>query len=300
MNDAAEKGAVTSPVPADASEDLDLGILARLLWRRRRLVIIGSLIGALLFGISAFTAPPWFRAQVIVTPARERNQGGAGALATELGGLASLAGVDITPGGLSSIQTSAAVLESQHLAEEFIKRNGLLPELQRASGKNKTLWRATDFFKRGVLTIVKDQRKGVTTVAIDWTDPATAARWANGYVALANDLIRNHALEDATRNIAYLQEQVAKTTDVDLRKVMYNLIESETRTQMLAKGRAEYAFQVVDPATAPELKAGPHRLIMTVIGFTVGFGFAAVLALILERVSHYRRGVARTARPTGV
>jgi uncharacterized protein involved in exopolysaccharide biosynthesis len=297
MNDAAQKRAVAPPgdIPADASEDLDLGVLSRLLWRRRRLVMIGSLIGALLFGISAFTAQPWFRAQVIVTPARERNQSGAGALASELGGLASLAGVDITPGGLGDMQTSAAVLESRLLAEEFIKRNGLLPELQRASSRNKSLWRATDFFKKGVLTIIKDQRRGVTTVAIDWTDPATAARWANGYVALANELIRNHALEEATRNIAYLQEQVAKTTDVELRRVMFNLIESETRTQMLANGRAEFAFQVVDPAVAPELKAGPHRLLMTLIGLTVGFGFAAVIALIAERVARHRRGTSRAA-----
>lgn len=295
MNDAGGKRAVASPgdVSSVASEDLDLTVVSRLLWRRRRLVTIGSLIGALLFGIAAFTAQPWFRAQVVVTPARERNASGAGALATELGGLASLAGVDVTPGALGTMQTSAAVLESRHLAEEFIRRNGLLPELQRASSRNKTLWRAADYFKKGVLTIVKDQRKGVTTVTIEWSDPAVAARWANGYVALANELVRNHAQQDATRNIAYLNEQIAKTTDVDLRKVMYNLIESETRTLMLANGRPEFAFQVVDPAVAPELKAGPHRLIQTVIGFTVGFGFTAVIALIAERVGRHRRGISQ-------
>jgi hypothetical protein len=189
------------------------------------------------------------------------------------------------------MQTSAAILESRYLAEEFIKRNGLLSEMQRGSSKKLTLWRATDRFKKGVLAVVKDQRKGVTTVAIEWTDPATAARWANGYVALANELIRSRALQEATHNIAYLNEQLAKTTDVDLRKVMYNLIESETKTLMLANGRTEYAFQVVDPAVAPELKAGPHRLTLTLIGFTLGFGIAAVIALIAERVGRHRRGV---------
>jgi len=293
MNDVAEKreGASLGHSPAEDTDELDLAVLSRLLWRKRRLMAVGSLIGALLFGISAFTAQPWFRAQVVVTPARERNTGGAGALATELGGLASLAGVDVTAGGLGNMQTSAAVLESHHLVEEFIRRNGLLPELQRASSRNSTLWRATEFFKKGVLTIVKDQRKGVTTVTVQWTDPATTERWANGYVALANELIRNRALEEATHNIAYLNEQLAKTTDVELRKVMYNLIENETKTLMLANGRREYAFQVVDPAVAPELKAGPHRLLLTLIGFTIGFGLAAVTALIRERVDRRRRGV---------
>jgi uncharacterized protein involved in exopolysaccharide biosynthesis len=294
MNDIATKrdGAPSlAEAPAKDGEDLDLAVLSRLLWRKRRLMAVGSLIGALLFGIWAFTAQPWFRAQVVVTPTRERNTGGVGALATELGGLASLAGVDIAPGAMGNLQTSAAILESRYLAEEFIKRNGLLAEMQRESGRNLTLWRATDGFKKGVLTIVKDQRKGVTTVTINWSDPATTARWANEYVALANELIRNRAVQDATHNIAYLNEQLAKTTDVELRKVMYNLIENETKTLMLANGRPEYAFQVVDPAVAPELKAGPHRLILTMVGFTIGFGIAAVIALISERVGRHRRGV---------
>jgi uncharacterized protein involved in exopolysaccharide biosynthesis len=293
MNDVAEKRDGASSLdetPAKDTEDLDLAVLSRLLWRKRRLMAVGSLIGALLFGIWAFTAQPWFRAQVVVTPTRERNTSGAGALATELGGLASLAGVDIAPGALGNMQTSAAILDSRYLAEEFVKRNGLLSEMQRGSSKKMTLWRATDRFKKGVLTIVKDQRKGVTTVTIEWTDPATTARWANGYVALANELIRNRALQDATHNIAYLNEQLAKSTDVDLRKVMYNLIENETKTLMLANGRAEYAFQVVDPAVAPELKAGPHRILLTLIGFTIGFGLAAVIALMSERIGRHRRG----------
>jgi uncharacterized protein involved in exopolysaccharide biosynthesis len=296
MNDIVEKrdGASFHDAPAEDAGDLDLAVLTSLLWRKRRLIAVGSLIGALLFGIWAFTAQPWFRAQVIVTPARERNTGGA--LANELGGLASLAGVDIAGGGLGNMQTSAAVLESHHLAEEFIRRNGLLPELKRASSLNSTLWRATEFFKKGVLTIVKDQRKGVTTVTIQWTDPATTERWANGYVALANELIRNRALEEATHNIAYLNEQLAKTTDVELRKVMYNLIENETKTLMLANGRREYAFQVVDPAVAPELKAGPHRLILTLIGFTIGFGFAALVAVIGDRIARHRRGAPRAGQ----
>jgi len=292
MNDAAEKPTVVSrDIPGDAGEDLDLAVLSRVLWRQRRLVAIGSLIGALLFGIAAYTAQPWFRAQVVVTAAKERNAGGAGLLTSELGGLASLAGVDLASGAFGNTQTYTAVLESHHLAEEFIRRNGLLPELRRASSRNKTLWWATDFFKKGVLTITKDQRKGVTTVTIEWTDPATTARWANGYVALANELIRNRALEDATRNIAYLNEQISKTTDLELRKVMYNLVENETKTLMLANGRPEYAFQVVDPAVTPELKAGPHRLIQALVGLTVGFGFAAVIALLRERVGRHRRGV---------
>jgi uncharacterized protein involved in exopolysaccharide biosynthesis len=275
---------------ASEEDEFDLAALVRLLWRYRGLMAIVSVLGALAAGILAFTTKPVFRAETVITEARDRGMGGMGALASQLGGLASLAGVNLTPGNLGANQASAAILDSHHLAEEFIQRNGLLPELLRASNKPPSLWLATEQFKKGVLTIRKDLRKGVTTVAVEWTDPVAAARWANAYVALANEFIRNRALEDSTRNIAYLNDQIAKTNVVEMRKVMYNLIENETKTLMIANSRAEYAFEVVDPAVAPELKVGPHRLVMTLVGFTLGFTLAAVIAFVLDRVRRHRRG----------
>ena len=281
----------------EVGDEFDLATLLHLLWRYRRLVALVSLIGALLAGILAFTAKPIFRAEVVVTAVRDRGMGGMGSFASQLGGLASLAGVDFTSGNLGESQQSAAVLESRHLAEEFIRRNGLLAELRRASSERTSLWLAVDQFKKGVLSVRKDQRRGVTTVAVEWTDPATAARWANEYVALANELIRNHALQDSTRNIAYLKDQLAKSNDVELRKVMYDLIENETKTLMIANGRTDYAFEVADPAVAPELKVRPHRLLQVAIGFMVGFGLAAVIAFVWDRISRYRHGLSPSVDP---
>jgi uncharacterized protein involved in exopolysaccharide biosynthesis len=278
-------------------EEFDLAALWHLLWRYRRLVAIVSLIGGLAAGLLAFLEKPYFRADVVVTEAQDRGIGGMSSLANQLGGLASLAGVNLAPANLAASQESAAVLESRHLAEEFIKRNGLQPELLRGSDKILSLWRAVDQFKKGVVTIRKDLRRGVTTVSVQWTDPVTTARWANGYVALANELIRSRAMDDATRNIAYLNDQISKTNVVELRKVMYDLIENETKTLMIAKGRPDYAFEVVDPAVAPELKAGPHRIARTLVGLTVGFCLAAVIAFALDYiVRDRRRGQARSGK----
>jgi hypothetical protein len=40
--------------------------------------------------------------------------------------------------------------------------------------------------------------------------------------------------------------------------VLYNLIESETKTLMLANARVEYAFTVVDPAVVPGATCQPQ------------------------------------------
>lgn len=279
------------------AEEFDLNALMRLWWQQRRLMTVFSLIGAILVGILAFTSKPVFRAEAVVTEARDRGNGGLASLGSQLGGLASLAGLGLG-GNLGGNAQYAAILESRNLSEEFIKRNGLLPELEEASGK-KTLWLVVDFFHKGVLSVRKDLRKGITTIGIEWTDPATAARWANGYVALANELIRTRAIDEATRNITYLNEQIAKTDVLELRKVLYSLVENETKTLMVANGRADYAFEVVDPAVTPERKIGPHRLIMTLVGLVLGFALGTIVAFIRDRVQRHRRSVAAVALAPG-
>jgi LPS O-antigen subunit length determinant protein (WzzB/FepE family) len=122
-------------------------------------------------------------------------------------------------------------------------------------------------------------------ISIAWTDPATAALWANEYVALANELIRTRALQHAESNIEYLRKQVEETNVVELERVIYNLIESQIQTLMLANAREEYAFIVVDPAVAPETRTTPRRKLIVLSGGALGvfFGVLAVFVINIFR-----------------
>ena len=126
--------------------------------------------------------------------------GGAGSLSGQLGGLASiasLAGVNLDSAG-SAEREAKAILESHRMDEEFIKQNNLVGVLL-AKSKEPTLWLAVKAFREGVLTIKEDKRTGLTTLAVDWKDPAVAAQWANGFVALANE--RNRVIAQSTKLI---------------------------------------------------------------------------------------------------
>ena len=234
----------------------------------------------------ALTAIPIFKAEAVVAEVHDAGMSAASSLANQFGGIASLAGISLPGGGTD--RQAEAVLQSRHLVEEFIKSQGLLTELFRDSKKPLTLWMAVKRFREGVLTIHEDKRTGLTTVAIEWKDPAVAARWANDFVALANELIRTRAKEDASRNIAYLNKQVAQTNVVELQRVMYNLIETESKTLMLANARVEYAFTIVDPAVPPELKIRPKRLLMVVTGTLIGLMIGLTI-VFFRRKTHAHR-----------
>jgi uncharacterized protein involved in exopolysaccharide biosynthesis len=281
---------VDQHIALEKQGELDLPALLRVAWAHKYLVASVALAAAIAAVVLALTTKPIYRAEVAITEVHEGSMGAGGALASQIGGLASMAGITLGAGSNVS-RTAQAVLKSRHLVEEFVKRNNLMPELFPNSKKAPTLWLAVKRFQEGLLRISEDTRQGKTTLSIDWTDPETAARWANGLVALANELIRARALDEANRNVAYLREQINKTTVVELQRVMYDLIENETKTLMLANARVEYAFTVVDPAVPPELRISPQRTLMVAVGGTIGLCVGVALAYLLELIKRNRRKV---------
>jgi uncharacterized protein involved in exopolysaccharide biosynthesis len=270
----------------DAADEIDLTTIGRLIWGNKLLIGLVAVVGGSVAAALAFTTTPVFRAEATIAPVHEKDLS-SGGLTSQLGALTSLVGVNLGQAG-GNVQTSDAVLESRRLVEEFIKRNDLLPLLSVKAQKPPTLWLAVRDFKQGVLTVRKDTRKGITTVAVEWPDPVIAARWANGLVGLANELIRTRAINDATRNIAYLNRQLEQTNALELRQALYDIIKNETKTLMLANGRDEYAFETVDPAVPPERKVRPHRAVMTLVGLAIGLFLGTVIAFIRERIRRSR------------
>ncbi len=223
----------------------------------------------------------------MIAPVRNGGMGQGGGLGGQLGGLAgiaSLAGVNLDAGS-GGDREAKAILQSRSLVAEFIQRRNLLAELLR-DHKKPTLWLGVKEFKEGVLTIKDDKRAGLTTIDIDWKDASVAADWANGFVALANERIRTRAIDEATRNIAFLNKQIAQTNVVEIQHALYGVLESETKTLMLANARPEYAFTVIDPAVPPERKYGPKRSLMVLGGMFAGVTVGLMIA-------YARRGFAR-------
>ena len=261
-------------ISVERGDGIDVVGIVHVIWRYRYLVGCTALVGALLAVYIALTAQEIFRAEVVVTVIHDNGLTGNSDSMGSLGGLASLAGLNLGGGADASAQ---GTLASRHLIEELVKRDGLLPQLARP-GKRSTLWFAVKRFQEEVVVVHDDPLKGLTNITVDWTDPATAAKWANDFVAVANEIIRTHDLEDSTRNVAYLHEQFAQTKEVAIQIALSNLIERETKKLMLANARSEYVFRVVDPAAVPEVRHSPKRTLLVLSGFALGFFLGAMIA----------------------
>jgi uncharacterized protein involved in exopolysaccharide biosynthesis len=108
--------------------DIDFRQLLRTVWARRVLVGIVAAACGILAGAVSFVMTPVYRASTVLVPASDRGFGDASAALGQLGGLASLAGIEIG-GSNVEVEEALAVLRSREFTEKFIREKNLLPVL---------------------------------------------------------------------------------------------------------------------------------------------------------------------------
>jgi uncharacterized protein involved in exopolysaccharide biosynthesis len=270
-----------NPAPPVAYDDeIDLWQLWETIWSGRWLVIAITSLFAVGGVTYALVAQEWWRAEVVLAPA-DKKSSMLGALG-QLGGLASLAGVNI---GASGDQTPLAVLKSNGFARDFIVDMGIMPAVldEVNSGSQPLDIRdALKFFVEDVRSISEDKKTGLVTLSVTWTDPETAATWANELAKRLNDRVRNQALVESSRNVSYLQKEIASTSVVSLQQSMGRVLEGEMQKLMLARGNEEFAFKVIDKATPPKLRDAPKRALIAIVATLAG-GFLGIFAVFLRQ-----------------
>ena len=275
----------------------------RQMWRaivERRVMVAAMLLVGIVVAITVvLVMKPVYRAEALVSSVDESLDSGLSALAGDLGGLAALAG--ITPQH-SQTMDYIAILQSREIAEEFIRTHNLLPLLFQDDWDAKTgswkqdvddpptmgdAWREFDEDIRGV---IEDPRGGLVTVRIDWTDRAAAAAWANDLIRLANDRIRDRSVAEAERGIAYLQKELEQTSTLEIRQGIFRLIEDQIKRITIARMRSEFAFDVLDPAVAPDADDPLRPLPVWYIlgGAFGGLAIGVLIALLLGALARLK------------
>jgi uncharacterized protein involved in exopolysaccharide biosynthesis len=215
------------------------------------------------------------------------------ALASQFEGLSALAGLSLRTGS-NKKEEALATLQSRALTEAFIKENNLLPLLFRKAwdvdgkkwkvadpAKAPTLWDGEELFRKSVRQVTEIKKTGLVRLAIEWSDPQLAQQWANELVDRTNDMLRQRAIERSSRNIQFLEGQIAKRNEIEVRQAIYRLLENEMKMAMLAQGSSEFAFKVIDPAVVPQRRVRPRRTMIVVLGAMAGLTAACLLAVLL-------------------
>ena len=281
-------------------DEIDLRELWNAIWRGKWIIITITAIFAVASVFYALSLPNIYKSEALLAPADSAQQGGLSGLSGQLGGLASLAGVNLGGGKTDKTALAIEILKSREFFAKFAEKHNILPDLMAVESwdlaKNIIVYNeeiyepSTNRWLREVkapkqarpslqeaklqfdalVRVEENPESGMITISVEHYAPEVAKQWVDWLIQDINNAMKIRDKEEAERSIQYLQSKIEKTSIVEQRKLLYQLLEEQAKTLMFAEVRNEYVFKTVDRAVAPELKVKPKRGVVVVMGTLTG------------------------------
>ncbi|MCL1133008.1 Wzz/FepE/Etk N-terminal domain-containing protein [Shewanella hafniensis] len=302
--------------PQVQDDEIDLRELFSVIWQGKWLVIAITAVFAIGSVVFAIMQPNIYKSEALLAPAAEEQGGGLSALASQFGGLASLAGVNLgAKGGTDKTQLAIEVLKSRQFTSDFIQKHNILADLMAAEkwdrDTDKLIYdedaynEATNTWVREVkaplkpepsmqeaykvfskiIAVNKDKESGMVTISVEHLSPTVAEQWVTWLIEDINKVMKERDVAEANRSSEFLNKQIALTNVADIKAILYKLVEEQAKTIMFAEVRDEYVFNTIDPALAPEEKDKPKRALICVLGTMLG----GMLGVMFVLIRHFMR-----------
>ncbi|WP_018275888.1 Wzz/FepE/Etk N-terminal domain-containing protein [Teredinibacter turnerae] len=296
--------------PAASGDEIDLRELWDALWNGKWIIIGITFLFAIASVIFALSLPNIYKSEALLAPAEENSGGGLSRMAGCLGGLASLAGVDLVGAKADKTTIAVEILKSREFISKFVRKHKILIPLMAVKGWDRTQdtliidnniydeksrkWvrapkppreaepSALEAYEKfiNLMSISVDENTGLVNLSVEHYSPYLAKEWVDLLILDINEEIKSRDVAEANKSIAFLSGQLEKTALAELKVVFYELIEEQTKTVMFAKVRDEYVFKTIDDAVVPELKVKPRRAFLVIAITFLGGVLGLVVVLI--------------------
>ena len=276
-------------------------------WIPLFLIVFSTTICALIY---AYTQPNIYQSSVLLAPAGEDSGNSLGGLTKQLGGIASIAGINIGKGSNQKTQITIETLQSRHFITNLLKSNGFIPSLHASKRYNQlnqeieidtTLydtnhdtwlddslapsdWVIYSSFLDSNFNMEIDSDTGIIRLNFRTISPKLSYKLADTFVSSINEAARERDMDLARENIKFIEESLNKTKLNEIREVLNALLEEQLKALMLASSQKEYALITIDPPYVPDEIFSPRRIIIAaagpLIGTLIGFMYILVVCIV--------------------
>lgn len=253
-------------------DEINLGEYFAILRRNGWKIVLFSLAVGLVTLLVMFQFPNIYKATAVLTPTVDEKRPNPA-----LGILASL-GVDI--GSPTRVEDLETLFKSNDLTVRVFRKYNLWPivlpdKIDPATGKMK--FRYTDWLFGGekgarapsdwdAIRAAKDRlnvfvNQKTATISVSFESPSAegSANIVKYYLDEGKSRLQEEALDRATKNKKFIEEQIGKTVDALTRDRLYSLYGQEVEREMMGRNREQFGFKVIDAPRIPDRKFKPRR-----------------------------------------
>ena len=286
--------------------DNEMGLreLFTVLWASKVTIVVITTIFAVASVLYSLSIPNQYKANISLASAQQNSGNLSGSL-NQLGGLASIAGINIGGGENNKMQITREIMTSRSFIESFIDANNISDKVGAVIGWDKESnqliynqdsydsqtqsWLSDDDTPNswdlyqsflGMLTI--EQEMDLLLVSLEHYSPYLAKELLDLYLEEINKHMQARQVLKVSNNIEYLQSQIRKTSISEMQAVFYTIIEEQMKSKMLAEANPDYALIVVAASMVPEERSRPKRALICIFGTLMGGMLSFMWVFILR------------------
>jgi len=291
--------------------DINLRQVIITLWRQRFHMALIVTIFAGLSVVYAVLQPNVYKVTTILAPANEDAKSGLGALASQYGGIAAMAGIDLASSSDKQVDHALEFLQSWSFLDDFVNKYRLKPSFMATIGWDKSedqLMYDENIYDRTndewvsidgstsepssyrtyklvseKIKLSRDSKSGLINLSVSHYSPNTAYDILSTLTIEINEHFRAVDQDNARLNIELLKAKISNTSNTEMRKIFYRMIENHSKTLLLTEVNEQYLFKTVVPPMKPERKDKPSRALLCILGTLLGVLVAILFALFNDR-----------------
>ena len=293
-------------------DEIDLRELFYVLFEGKWIIVSLTALASIVGVIYSLSLPNIYESKALLVPVKS-SSGISGALRS-YSGLAGLAGISLPSSGDEGNSAKAMQkISSLSFFENNILTNIHLPDLMAVKSWNSKIntvsfneniydtssntWiedysdpmqkipsaqKSFAVFK-SKLNLIVDKKTGFVTLSIKHQSPFLAKQWAELVVNEVNSFYRQKDKLESEKAVSYLNQQISMTSLSEIKQVLAQLLQEETKKLTLIEANQFYVFDYIDPPAVMELKSEPKRALICIISAI----FGGMLSVLLVFIRHY-------------
>ena len=135
-------------------------------------------------------------------------------------------------------------------------------------------------FETQHLSLSEDKKYGFITLSIKHQSPFVAKQWVELVVNEVNAFYRQKDKSESEKAVSYLNQQISMTGLSEIKEVLAQLLQEETKKLTLIEANQYYVFDYIDPPAVMEKKSEPKRALICILSAVLGGMLSIVLVLI--------------------
>ncbi len=138
-------------------------------------------------------------------------------------------------------------------------------------------------FKGNNFNASEDIKSGFITLSVKHQSPVIAKQWIELVVKEINTFYKIKDKSESEKAISFLNKQIAMTSISEVKQVISELLQEETKKLALIEANELYVFEYIDPPAVMETKSEPKRSLICILSALLG----AMLGVIYVVIKHY-------------